>query len=61
MPLYVINTNELFRKRDKRAQEWFAAALATLHAETFHTNPFAVRVEYTFIDYESHMRYVGVP
>jgi phenylpyruvate tautomerase PptA (4-oxalocrotonate tautomerase family) len=59
MPLYIINVGKIAAKRNERADMSFAAALASLHAETFHTNPSAVRVEFRYLDFDYHGRFVS--
>jgi hypothetical protein len=61
MPLYIINVGKIAAKRNESANTSFAAALASLHAETFHINPSMVRVEFRFLDFDYHGRFVSYP
>jgi phenylpyruvate tautomerase PptA (4-oxalocrotonate tautomerase family) len=61
MPLYIINVGKIAAKRNESANKSFAAALTNLHAETFHTNPSTVRVEFRCLDFDYHGRFVSYP
>jgi hypothetical protein len=59
MPLYHVFINPTTKDPSGHTMEWFATALARLHAETFLTDANAVRVEFRFLEREYHVRIVS--
>jgi hypothetical protein len=55
------HTNKIFARANHNANEWFATALANLHAETFHTDPSTVRMDFRFVEYDYSAKYVSYP
>ncbi|KAJ7737252.1 hypothetical protein DFH07DRAFT_842258 [Mycena maculata] len=56
MPIYTLTT----RSADRSKMKSFVKALTALHAETFHSDPAAVRVEFVIAPYENTLfRYGG--
>lgn len=59
MPLYIVNVGKKIASRKESANESFVAALTSLHAENFHTNPSMIRIEFRYLDFDYHGRFVS--